>query len=51
MQRRHTDPLHQQTPVSDVLARPSSVGPLSMASSLGNATCTEVARGIVCYAC
>lgn len=34
MQRRHTDPLHQQTPVGDAPGRPhlpKSVGPLAMA--------------------
>lgn len=34
MQRRHTDPLHQQTPVGDAPGRPhlpTSVGPLAMA--------------------
>lgn len=38
MQRRHTDPLHQPTPVGDVPGRPhlpNSMGPLAMAKQSG----------------
>lgn len=38
MQRRHTDPLHQQTPVGNMLARPhlpNLTGPLVMTKQFG----------------